>query len=357
MTHLLLRVQEERCMTEFWRIAQPFPGTSEQNAIFAEEHGWDGLLFTDSQHHNGDCYAALAIAAKATKRIGLGTGVTNPYTRHAAVTASAISTIQVESDGRAVLGIGRGDSALARLGLRPASLGKFEAYLADLQSYLNGQEVINNGYSAPIRWLVQHTSPNRPNLKVPVDVAATGPKVIEIAGRHADMLTFAVGADTKRMVAGVERARQARETTGGAAETLKFGAYINIAAHSDPALARLASIGSVAVSAHFSGMDKAVREQLTPSDRAVIEAVTRDYKVDRHGDPSAAHIEHLSDSFVSRFAIVGTPAQCVDRLGALLEDVPLSRVVFMGNSRGVDPAILEEVATVVSEEVLPLVRG
>ena len=38
-------------------------------------------------------------------------------------------------------------------------------------------------------------------------------------------------------------------------------------------------------------------------------------------------------------------------------DVPLSRVVFMGNSRGVDPAILEEVATVVSEEVLPLVRG
>ena len=54
-------------MTEFWRIAQPFPGTSEQNAIFAEEHGGDGLLFTDSQHHNGDCYAALAIAAKSTK--------------------------------------------------------------------------------------------------------------------------------------------------------------------------------------------------------------------------------------------------------------------------------------------------
>ena len=104
-------------------------------------------------------------------------------------------------------------------------------------------------------------------------------------------------------------------------------------------------------------MGKTVLEQLAPNDRSVIEALTRDYQLDRHGDAGAAHIKHLSDDFVSRFAIVGTPNECVDRLGTLLEEVPLSRVVVMSNSRGVEPAILEEVATVVSEEVLPLVRG
>ena len=344
-------------MTEFWRTTHPMPGTPERTSQLAEARGWDGLLFTDSQNHNGDCYAALAIAAKSTNRIGLGTGVTNPFTRHAAVTASAIASIQVESDGRAVLGIGRGDSALARLGLRPSTLGQFEAYLTDLQSYLRGDEVTNNGYSAPIRWLAQQTAPGPAQTKVPVDVAATGPKVMEIAGRHADMLTFAVGADTKRMVSGVERARKARVAAGGDAETLKFGAYINIAAHSDHALARQASIGSVGIVAHFSGMGKTTLEQLAPNDRSVIEALTRDYQLDRHGDAGAAHIKHLSDDFVSHFAIVGTPAQCIDRLGALLEEVPLSRVVVMSNSRGVDPEILEEVSMVVSEEVLPSVRG
>ena len=122
MSNLFFRLHKERRMTEFWTISYPLPGTPEKSSQLAEKQGWDGILYTDSQNHNGDCYAALAIAAKATKRIGLGTGVTNPYTRHAAVTASAISTIQVESNGRAVLGVGRGDSAMARRGLRPSPL-------------------------------------------------------------------------------------------------------------------------------------------------------------------------------------------------------------------------------------------
>tara|TARA_B100001123_G_scaffold411948_1_gene508656 strand:+ start:149 stop:1186 length:1038 start_codon:yes stop_codon:yes gene_type:complete len=343
-------------MTQFWTISYPLPGTPKRTAQIAEKNGWDGLLFTDSQNHNGDCYSALAIAAQSTTKIGLGTGVTNPYTRHAAVTASAIGSIQVESDGRAILGIGRGDSALARLGQRPASLGDFEKYLIDLQSYLRGNEVTNNGYSAPIRWLRQQMTSDKPQAKVPVDVAATGPKVIEIAGRQADILTFAVGADAKRMVSGVKRARQAREAAGGNAETLKFGAHINIAAHSDPAVARQASIGSIGIIAHFSGMGKSALQQMSPNDRAVVAALTRDYQLDRHGDAYAEHIQHLSDEFVGHFAIVGTPTQCIDRLGQLLEEVPLSRIVVMSNSRGVDPKIVEEVSAVISEEVLPAIR-
>src|SRR5207244_12216831 len=103
--------------------------------------GWDGLAVVDSQNLAGDVYIALALAARSTSRLRLATGVTNPYTRHPAVTASAIATVHAESGGRAVLGIGRGDSSLAYIGLAPAPLAAFERHLVRLQGYLRGDGV------------------------------------------------------------------------------------------------------------------------------------------------------------------------------------------------------------------------
>ena len=107
-------------MTEFWQITFPMPGRSETQARAAEEKGWDGLFFADTQCLSGDIYSAMCLAAKVTTTLQVGTAVTNPVTRHPAVTASAISTVQVESKGRAVLGIGRGDSSLGYIGRKPA---------------------------------------------------------------------------------------------------------------------------------------------------------------------------------------------------------------------------------------------
>ena len=106
-----------------------------------EAAGWDGMLVVDSQNLSGDPYVALAMAATTTTRLGLGTGVTNSVTRHAAATATAITSVNRVSNGRAVLGIGRGDSALAHLGRAPARLAQFERYLRQLQTYLRGEAV------------------------------------------------------------------------------------------------------------------------------------------------------------------------------------------------------------------------
>src|SRR5262245_65258613 len=106
-----------------------------------EVAGYDGLAVSDSQNLGPDPYVALALAAKSTERLRLATGVTNPFTRHPAVTAAAIATVQAESGGRTVLGIGRGDSSLAYLGLAPAGLARFETYVTRVQSYLAGATV------------------------------------------------------------------------------------------------------------------------------------------------------------------------------------------------------------------------
>jgi 5,10-methylenetetrahydromethanopterin reductase len=149
---------------EFSSMTVSIPGSAERAAVRAEAQGWDGLTFTDSQHLAGDPYGTLCLAARATETLGLATGVTPPGTRHPAVTASAIATVQVESDGRAVLGIGRGDSALALLGRRPVGVAAFEEYLVQVQAYLRGEEVEEHGHRAALRWLGE-------GPKVSVDVA------------------------------------------------------------------------------------------------------------------------------------------------------------------------------------------
>ena len=106
-----------------------------------EAAGWDGLAVVDSQNLSGDPYVTLAMAATVTERIGLATAVTNSVTRHAAANATAIASVQRVAEGRAVLGIGRGDSALAHLGRAPGKVGHFETYLRHLQAYLRGDAV------------------------------------------------------------------------------------------------------------------------------------------------------------------------------------------------------------------------
>src|SRR6478735_8321312 len=126
---------------ELWTTGISLPGIAGRMAERAEAAGFDGMVIVDSQNLAGDVYVALATCAARTDRLQLATGVTNPFTRHPAVTASAIASIHVESGGRAVLGIGRGDSALAHIGRAPARVGHLTRYLEAVQAYLSGEEI------------------------------------------------------------------------------------------------------------------------------------------------------------------------------------------------------------------------
>ena len=104
---------------QLWTTTVASPRTTARVARDREAAGWYGLLVVDSQNLSGDPYVALAMAATATTRLRLGTGVTNSVTRHAAVTACSIASVQRLSGGRAVLGIGRpGEQPHAAIGLK-----------------------------------------------------------------------------------------------------------------------------------------------------------------------------------------------------------------------------------------------
>ena len=77
----------------------------------AEDSGYDLAGYGDTQNLLPDAYVALTAMARRTSRIKLCTTVSNPVTRHPSVAASGFAALQQLSNGRAIFGIGTGDSA------------------------------------------------------------------------------------------------------------------------------------------------------------------------------------------------------------------------------------------------------
>jgi 5,10-methylenetetrahydromethanopterin reductase len=311
-----------------------------------EAAGWDGMLVVDSQNLSGDPYVALALAATATTRLGLGTGVTNSVTRHAAATATAISSVNRVSSGRAVLGIGRGDSALAHLGRAPARLAQFERYLRQLQTYLRGEAVsfddidIPADVAPPMSELHLHDAPPSSRIawiaggaKVPVEVAASGPKVIAIAALHADRVMFALGADVERLKWGIALARKTRKDAGLDPNGITFGAYLNLGCHTDMETARSLVRGGLTTFARFSVMHGKTEVPTSSGDRKVLQTLITNYDMKAHTRGDSRQAGTLTDDFVDRFAIVGPPERCIERLKEL-QALGLDKVAISGATRG-----------------------
>ncbi|HET6794123.1 MAG TPA: LLM class flavin-dependent oxidoreductase [Acidimicrobiales bacterium] len=355
---------------ELWTSGVGVPGSTVAQARRAEEEGWDGMGVVDSQNLAADPYVEMGLAAAATDRLLLATAVTNPVTRHPAVAATAIATVQAESGGRAVLGIGRGDSSLAHLGMAPAPVPAFARYLERLQGYLRGEEVpfdveadgrgevrssaslgLAGGPAASrLRWM------RRAGVgKVPVDVAATGPRVIAAGARLADRVTFAVGADAERLSWAVAIARRAREEAGLDPAALPLGAYVPVLVHPDRSRARQLISGGVASFARFSVMHGTVAGPADEARRRTLEAVHDAYDMDHHFTDGSPQSQVLDDEVIDAFGVAGPAPYCVERLASLVE-LGLTKLFIMGGGIGMDRAEAADSRRALVEGVLPELR-
>ena len=336
---------------ELWMLTFPIPGLAPHLAEMAESGGWDGLVFADTQNLAADVYGSLCLAATVTTTLGLGTGVTNPVTRHPAVTAAAIATVQIVSAGRAVLGIGRGDSSLAHIGREPERVAAFERYVTVVQQYLRGEPAdLGDGVTSENEWIGAIGRP-----KVPVDVAATGPRVIGVGARLAERVTFAVGAEPERVAAAIATARRARDEAGLDPMGVSLGAYVNVVAHPDRDRARALVRGGLGSFAHFSGMRGAPAAGVADDDAEVFRRLGASYDLAGHGKTAAGHQSVMPDEFVDRFGVTGPSDECGRRLAELV-DLGLDRLVVIGGSRDAGPGELLAANRRFMDEVAPVVR-
>lgn len=329
----------------------PEIGTVVAQAQRAESLGWDGVTFTDSQNLVGDPFVAVALAAAATERLRFATGVTNAFTRHPAALANVAVTVQETSGGRFVLGIGRGDTALFHLGRKPEPVDEFAASVSDLQTYLAGEALDCNGRASRLQFLARCSQP-----KVPLDLAVSGPRVIELGARLAERVTLAVGADPDRVAWALDLARKSAADAGRDPAEISFGAYVTVGCHPDLDAARGLIGGAVAAFAHFSSMPGSTGAGLADADREVVAEVGRRYDSSEHLSNAAAHTAALTPEFVDRFAVVGAPDACAQRLRELA-GLGLERFVITGASFRADRDDVRTSEQLLTGELLPALRG
>ncbi len=318
----------------------PNPGGSAAIGQLVERLGFDSLVFADTQCLTPDVWGQLMLVATATERIQIAPGVTNPVSRDSSVTASAALGLQVASGGRAVLGIGRGDSSMAKIGQRPASRHELETYLARLRAYLAGAEVDRDGTPSRIEWLDGCDLP-----QVPIEVAATGPKVIDVAARHADRICFAVGADPARLAESMARAREAAEAVGRDPNELSFGAFVNCFVNRDLEVARNAIRGGLSSFARFSGV-KGMDVDAAGSGET--------YEMSGHGMSSSPHAKLMDAKFIQSFGIAGPVSDAIARFQEL-RDAGLDFVRIVPGSRDTDASLAVESLQAIAQHVLPAV--
>jgi 5,10-methylenetetrahydromethanopterin reductase len=201
---------------------------------------------------------------------------------------------------------------------------------------------IPNDVAPPMSELELHDAPPASRIawivggaKVPVEVAASGPKVIALAALHAERVMFTLGADTARLAWGIELARKTRQDAGLDPDRIAFGAYVNLGCHSDMAAARGLVRGGLTTFARFSVMHGKANGPVSAGDRAVLEALRSNYDMRAHTRGDSRQATTLTDDFVDRFAIVGPPERCIDRLRSL-QTLGLDKVAISGGTRGAD---------------------
>lgn len=171
----------------------------------AEQCGYHLAGYGDTQNLLPDAYVALSAMAMRTSRIKLCTTVSNPVTRHPSVAASGFAALQQVSGGRAIFGIGTGDSAVKNMGGRAATVDEMRRYCTAFRDLVHGSTATYDDRPMKLLW----SAPS-----VPLYLAAEGPRMMRLAGEIADGVIFGNGVSDEVVDANLAAVRAAATAAG-----------------------------------------------------------------------------------------------------------------------------------------------
>jgi 5,10-methylenetetrahydromethanopterin reductase len=276
-------------------------------AQLAERTGYDFVWLADERFFR-EVYASLTLCALRTERVKLGPCVTDPYSRHPALTAMAIATLDEICGQRAVLGLGAGVSGFRELSIareRPAVAMREAVEL--IQQLLAGERVSYEGQHIAFREGRLDFTPVRSH--VPIYVASQRPAGCRTAGRMADgaIMQGCVAEPLLRffrqMVA--EGARQ----RGRDPSTIDLVARINVCVHEDRGAAQEAMKFGIVRSLisqapdFFAFIQAGLTVPSTLRERVSALPYTHDHA------PLQALATEIPDEFVEALTLAGPPAE------------------------------------------------
>jgi probable F420-dependent oxidoreductase len=261
--------------------------------------------------------------------------------------ASSYATLHDISDGRFVMGIGRGDSARRYINQKPVRVGRFEESLRMIKPFMNGEKVQWNDTELQLTWV-------RPELPpIEMHVAGYGPKVLAIAGRLGDGVIIQL-ADPDIIQWTMKTARDAAEQAGRDPAQLKCIVCAPSHISDDIADAREQVRWFPAmVSNHVRDLIARYGADGSVVPRALTDYVPAEtgYDYDEHSRVGARHGAFVSDKICDRFCVLGTPDQAVEKLREL-ESIGVDQFNIYLMTQG-----QEETLETYGREILPRLAG
>jgi probable F420-dependent oxidoreductase len=279
----------------------------------AEEQGFEYGWTYDSHVLWQESTPLLTMAVERTKRMRFGHFVTNPGTRDPTVLASMYATLHDISDGRMVMGIGRGDSARRYIGQQPVKVAEFERRCAMIRDFMNGREVSWNDKELQLKW-VREALPD-----IPLWVAGYGPKALAVAGRVGDGVIIQLAdPDIIQWIMGT--ARTAAEQAGRDPAELKCIVASPSHVSDDIAEAREQTKWFPAmVSNHVQDLIDRYGADGSVVPQALTDYVLQRkfYDYDEHSRVGAKHGDFVPDEIADRFSVLGNAQQITAKLKEL----------------------------------------
>ena len=321
-------------MAEPVRVHLRVPGTAPIAELVkllrdVEAAGFDGAGILDSQMLCRDTFVTLGQAATQTSRLTLFPAVTNPFTRHPSVLAGAIATVEELAPGRMKFVIGTGYTSASTIGRKPATLAEMRTCIATVKTLLAGEAVDFDGTPGRLGYAS--------GRHIPVIMAASGPKAIEVAGEIADGVLLLVGFNRGIVETALEHLERGAKRAGRRLEDLEiiWAARTGTAATMAEArrLARPTVVhwGILRWGGHWLG-PAGVR--VPPLD--VPDAVWKIYPDLSHAEDWEAAIAATSfvpDDVIAElcdaYGLIGTPEHCAERIAEMAK-LGVQSIYLMG---------------------------
>lgn len=282
-----------------------------------EAFGYDALWLADERFH-AEPYAALTFCATRTSRIGLGVCVTDPYSRHPALSAMAIGTLDELSGGRAILGIGAGGSGFSELGIQQAKPARAISEAIDLiRRLMRGETVTLDGEVVRFNRGKLDFTPRR--AEIPIYVASQNQHGLRVAGQVADGAIMQ-GCLNEPMLRFFHS-----EVEAGAAKGGRTKADVDMVARIDVAVAndRQAALDTVKPNLVTSLLFQ--KPTYASFVRAGIEvpeslkARIADIPSTRDRAVTVPLAQYIPDEWVEKFIIAGDPSSVADQVTRVLQ--------------------------------------
>lgn len=275
----------------------------------AEDRGFGYIWAWDSHVLWQEVYPVFTLIAANTTKVKIGPCVTNPATRDVTVTASVLATLNEISGGRMVMGIGRGDSARRVIGKPPVTVEHMEEACRTIRDLVEGREIDYEGTPTQLKWST--------GAKLPVWVAAYGPKALRAAGRVADGLIMQL-ADPYIVEWSLQYVREGAEEAGRSFEDIQIMSAAPAFITDDIAFARdQVRWFPALVSNHVVDLVKRYADTDLPQELTDYIAAREHYDYAEHGRTGAEHASFVTDEVVDRFCVIGTAERCREKLREL----------------------------------------